>query len=70
MIFSAKPSYTGTKAYQNIDLEKIIPFIDWKPFFDVWQIRGKYPNRNYPRIFEDSSIGAEALKLFNVCDLS
>ncbi|VDD92473.1 unnamed protein product [Enterobius vermicularis] len=65
MIFSAKPSYTGTKAYQNIDLEKIIPFIDWKPFFDVWQIRGKYPNRNYPRIFEDSSIGAEALKLFN-----
>lgn len=26
----------------------------------MWQLRGKYPNRGYPRIFDDESVGAEA----------
>lgn len=32
-------------------------FIDWKPFFDVWQLRGKYPNRGFPKIFNDKTVG-------------
>jgi len=31
-----------------------------KPFFEVWQLRGKYPNRNYPNIFKDETVGAQA----------
>ncbi|MFH4985128.1 hypothetical protein AB6A40_011837, partial [Gnathostoma spinigerum] len=44
----------------------VIPFIDWRPFFDVWQLRGKYPNRGFPRIFDDKTVGIEARRLFEV----
>lgn len=43
--------------FQDFDLQQLIAFIDWKPFFDVWQLRGKYPNRGYPRIFKDKDVG-------------
>ena len=39
------------------ELTDLIPYIDWKPFFDVWQLRGKYPNRGYPKIFQDKTVG-------------
>ena len=59
-----KPSFLGTKVFAEYDLEKLIPFIDWDPFFQSWQIRGKYPNRTYPKIFNDKTVGEEARKLF------
>lgn len=31
----------------------------------MWQLRGRYPNRNYPKIFDDQTVGAEAKKLFD-----
>ena len=31
----------------------------------VWQLRGRYPNRGYPKIFNDDTVGAEAKKLFD-----
>lgn len=60
-----KPSFLGTKAYRNYDLKRLVPFIDWKPFFDVWQLRGKYPNRGFPKLFNDPTIGAEARKVYD-----
>merc|ERR1711959_123872 len=39
-------------------------FIDWNPFFATWELRGKYPNRGYPKIFNDATVGAEAKDLF------
>lgn len=30
----------------------------------VWQLRGRYPNRGYPKIFNDPTVGSEARKLF------
>lgn len=59
-----KPSFTGTKVFKNFDLKKVIDYIDWDPFFMTWQIRGKYPNRTYPKIFNDKTVGVEAKKLF------
>jgi len=35
------------------------------PFFQVWQLRGRYPNRGYPKIFNDEAVGAEAKRLFD-----
>jgi len=58
-----KPKLLGTKAYQNYDLKELLPYIDWNPFFQVWQLRGKYPNRGYPKIFDDETVGEEARKL-------
>ncbi|PAV74743.1 hypothetical protein WR25_15345 isoform A [Diploscapter pachys] len=60
-----KPSFLGRREYRDIDLSIVIPFIDWKPFFDVWQLRGKYPNRSFPRIFNDPDVGPEAKKLYD-----
>lgn len=60
-----KPKFVGTKAYRNFDLKQLVNYIDWKPFFDVWQLRGKYPNRGYPKLFNDPTIGDEAKRVFS-----
>ncbi|KAL7427094.1 hypothetical protein ACHAXM_000701 [Skeletonema potamos] len=46
-------------------LEDIVPYIDWNPFFQTWELRGRYPNRGYPKIFNDEAVGGEAKKLFD-----
>lgn len=45
-------------------ISEILEYIDWTPFFQVYQLRGKYPNRDYPNIFQDARVGSEAQKLF------
>eukprot|EP01006_Ploeotia_vitrea_P037965 TRINITY_DN66191_c3_g1_i1.p1 TRINITY_DN66191_c3_g1~~TRINITY_DN66191_c3_g1_i1.p1 ORF type:complete len:1293 (+),score=831.26 TRINITY_DN66191_c3_g1_i1:40-3918(+) len=60
-----KPSFLGTKTFDNFPLEELLPYVDWNPFFQVFQLRGKYPNRNYPKIFNDETVGAEAKKLYD-----
>ncbi|XP_065059051.1 methionine synthase-like isoform X2 [Rhopilema esculentum] len=62
---SVRPSFLGTKVFKNYELRRIIEYIDWKPFFDVWQLRGKYPNRGYPKVFNDKDVGEEAKRVFN-----
>jgi 5-methyltetrahydrofolate--homocysteine methyltransferase len=46
-------------------LEEVVPFIDWNPFFQTWELRGRYPNRGFPKIFNDEKVGAEAKKLYD-----
>ena len=58
-----KPKMLGTKTFIDCDLKELLPYIDWNPFFQVWQLRGKYPNRGYPKIFNDEAVGEEAKKL-------
>uniref|UniRef100_A0A3Q3DK13 Methionine synthase n=1 Tax=Hippocampus comes TaxID=109280 RepID=A0A3Q3DK13_HIPCM len=60
-----RPQFLGTRVFDPYDLTKLVDFIDWKPFFDVWQLRGKYPNRGYPKIFNDKTVGSEARKVFD-----
>ena len=60
-----RPSFLGTKVFLNYNLEQLIPIIDWRYFFDVWQLRGRYPNSRYPRIFKDKNVGDEARRLFD-----
>ena len=43
-----------------LPLEKLVPFIDWTPFFLTWELKGKYP-----KIFDDPKLGDEARKLFD-----
>ncbi|XP_066090748.1 methionine synthase isoform X3 [Saccopteryx bilineata] len=59
-----KPTFLGTRVFEDYDLHKLVDYIDWKPFFDVWQLRGKYPNRGFPRIFKDQTVGEEAKKVY------
>merc|ERR1712054_453371 len=60
-----KPKLVGKKVYKDFPIEDVIHAIDWTPFFQVWQLRGKFPNRDYPKIFNDEKVGAEAKKLFD-----
>ena len=59
-----KPTFLGTKVYEY-PLEDLLPYIDWNPFFAVWQLRGKYPNRNWPNIVKDATVGAEAQRVYD-----
>lgn len=60
-----RPQFLGTRVFECYDLNSLLDFIDWKPFFDVWQLRGKYPNRGYPKIFNDKTVGSEARRVFD-----
>jgi 5-methyltetrahydrofolate--homocysteine methyltransferase len=55
-----KPSFTGVKVFNDFPIKKIREKIDWTPFFQTWELKGKYPS-----IFDDSSSGKEAKKLFD-----
>ncbi|XP_024140569.1 methionine synthase isoform X2 [Oryzias melastigma] len=63
------PQFLGTRVFESYDLTRLLDFIDWKPFFDVWQLRGKYPNRGFPKIFNDKTVGLEARRLFDEAQL-
>ncbi|MBE9599668.1 methionine synthase [Pedobacter sp. MC2016-24] len=54
------PAFTGTRVFENYPLEELVPYIDWTPFFQTWELRG-----SYPRILEDKTVGDEARKLFD-----
>ena len=47
------------------EVKDVLDYIDWSPFFQTWELRGKYPNRGYPKIFNDAAVGAEARELFD-----
>jgi len=59
------PNRLGVTVIDNVTLEDVVPYIDWNPFFQTWELRGRYPNRGYPKIFKDEAVGSEAKKLFN-----
>ncbi|OWK63130.1 Methionine synthase [Lonchura striata] len=65
LIPTVKPQFIGTKVFEDYDLRRLVEYIDWKPFFDVWQLRGKYPNRSFPKIFNDKTVGEEAKRVYN-----
>ncbi|KAF7727599.1 hypothetical protein EC973_007360 [Apophysomyces ossiformis] len=59
-----KPKYLGAKVYDNFPLDKLLSRIDWNPFFQVFQLRGRYPNRGFPKIFDDEHVGPEAKRVY------
>eukprot|EP00441_Pelagodinium_beii_P006521 CAMPEP_0197703102 /NCGR_PEP_ID=MMETSP1338-20131121/125262_1 /TAXON_ID=43686 ORGANISM="Pelagodinium beii, Strain RCC1491" /NCGR_SAMPLE_ID=MMETSP1338 /ASSEMBLY_ACC=CAM_ASM_000754 /LENGTH=1480 /DNA_ID=CAMNT_0043286995 /DNA_START=99 /DNA_END=4541 /DNA_ORIENTATION=- len=59
-----KPKFIGNLCVKDVDIKEVMEYIDWTPFFQVYQLRGKYPNRDYPAIFKDERVGEEAKKLF------
>ena len=54
-----KPKFIGRRVFKNIDLQLIKDYIDWSPFFQTWDLHGKYP-----AILEDSIVGESASQLF------
>ncbi len=54
------PACIGLKVLKDYPLEEIARCIDWTPFFQTWELAGRYP-----KILEDEVVGEEARKLFN-----
>ncbi|MBI1221227.1 MAG: methionine synthase [Bacteroidetes bacterium] len=54
-----KPKLEGIKKFENFPLETLKAYIDWTPFFQSWELAGKYP-----AILEDEVVGKEAKRLF------
>jgi 5-methyltetrahydrofolate--homocysteine methyltransferase len=54
-----KPSFLGTKVFESWDLAELARYIDWTPFFQTWELKGRYP-----KILEDEKQGAVARQLF------
>lgn len=54
-----KPGFIGVKAFRNFPLETLRDYIDWTPFFQTWELAGRYPV-----IFDDDVVGEEAKRLF------
>ncbi|ARK13169.1 methionine synthase [Fibrella sp. ES10-3-2-2] len=57
---ATKPTFLGNRYFDDYPLDEIAKYIDWTPFFQTWQLSGKYP-----AIFEDAVVGSEAKKLFD-----
>ena len=54
-----RPRRLGITRLANLPLEKLVPFIDWAPFFQTWDLAGKYPD-----ILEDAVVGEAARNVF------
>jgi len=39
----ARPTFLGVRTYDDFPLDRIESFIDWTPFFQAWELRGRYP---------------------------
>src|SRR5437764_6206382 len=37
------PTLLGRRPFRNVDLRLLVPFIDWGPFFQAWELAGSYP---------------------------
>ena len=54
-----KPTFLGNQYFNDYSIAELARYIDWTPFFQTWQLHGKYP-----AIFEDAVVGSEARQLF------
>lgn len=54
-----KPQNLGIQIIENQNLQELVEFIDWSPFFRSWDLHGKYPN-----ILTDNIVGEQATELF------
>ncbi len=54
-----RPTFTGTKVFDDFPLNDLIETIDWTPFFITWELAGKFP-----AILNDDTVGAQASELY------
>ncbi|BEI34408.1 methionine synthase [Polynucleobacter sp. HIN5] len=54
-----KPKFIGRRVFKNYSLAEIAKFIDWTPFFQTWDLAGKFP-----AILDDEVVGVEARRVY------
>jgi 5-methyltetrahydrofolate--homocysteine methyltransferase len=38
-----KPTFLGARVFETYDVAELVPYIDWTPFFQTWELKGRYP---------------------------
>jgi 5-methyltetrahydrofolate--homocysteine methyltransferase len=56
----AEPEFLGVREYRDISVATLRKYIDWSPFFQGWELRGKYPT-----ILDDPKLGDIARQVFD-----
>jgi 5-methyltetrahydrofolate--homocysteine methyltransferase len=55
----ARPKFLGARAFGTYDVAELVPYIDWTPFFQTWEFKGRYP-----ALLDDAERGPAARELF------
>src|SRR5712672_1784520 len=55
-----KPAFLGIKTFRDYDLAELADYIDWTPFFQTWELTGRYP-----AILDDPKVGEVARSLYD-----
>jgi 5-methyltetrahydrofolate--homocysteine methyltransferase len=54
-----KPTFLGVRTFEDYDLAELVPYIDWTPFFQTWELAGRFP-----AILDDAKVGEAARSLY------
>ncbi len=55
-----KPAFLGMKSFDAYDLAELAQYIDWTPFFQTWELSGRFP-----AILDDPKVGEVARSLYD-----
>ena len=55
-----RPKFIGRREFRNQDLNELVPCIDWGPFFQTWDLAGRFPD-----ILRDEVVGEQAQRVFS-----
>src|SRR3954449_10062230 len=55
-----KPAFLGIKTFRDYDLGELADYIDWTPFFQTWELTGRFP-----AILDDPKVGEVARSLYD-----
>jgi 5-methyltetrahydrofolate--homocysteine methyltransferase len=55
-----KPTFLGARTFADYDLAELVPYIDWTPFFQTWELAGRFP-----AILDDPKVGEAARSLYD-----
>jgi len=60
VVSPVRPSFVGARAFASYDVAELAPYIDWTPFFQTWEFKGRFP-----ALLDDSERGAAARQLYD-----
>jgi 5-methyltetrahydrofolate--homocysteine methyltransferase len=55
-----QPAFLGVKSFREYDLAELAEYIDWTPFFQTWELTGRFP-----AILDDPKVGPVARSLYD-----
>jgi 5-methyltetrahydrofolate--homocysteine methyltransferase len=55
-----RPTFLGTRVFRTYDVAELVPYIDWTPFFQTWELKGRFP-----ALLQDEKQGAAARQLYD-----